>query len=149
MLLSMAMLVVALLPTGDSDWLFTGHTYGGYFTAGIPALCYFKRLGDKDSFSIDQSQAPSMLASILIMAFGYLTRVLKLSKRASKLSRLWLRTKPSEWLRRRSSRSQHDLKANHIWHFKYIVFYISYINFRATFDLFESMLWEVSRSCIP
>ncbi len=75
MLVTVIMLGVALLPTGDYPW-FTGD---GYFTiktpAAVPALCYFQRFGSHEynaQFKFVSVAGVSLVVSILVLAVGYL-----------------------------------------------------------------------------
>ena len=142
MLLMVTLLGIALLPTGDGWWLVGG-------SAGLPALCYFKRLvaqTPEERLEIDYVQTPSMIISIMVLFSGYLTRLIKLSKQATAFTKRWIRTKPGGVLKdalndsiERSGRSH----ASKYWRLKHLIFETVYILLRASFDMYESTLWEV------
>ena len=98
MLVTVIILAVAL---GDFSWLTDhfliselGNIKGGDFQVnkiGVPAICYFKKLDPSNSqrhFVTSRNQSPSMVISLLILFFGYLTRLVKLSSRATAFT--WL-----------------------------------------------------------
>ena len=95
MLVTVALLSGALLPTGDEGWGLTD-------TLGVPAICFFQSLKPKiiKSQFTSSAQMPSMVISILILFFGYLTRMVKLSKHATDLTKDWLRTKPASIIKK-------------------------------------------------
>jgi len=147
MLVTVTMLGVALLPTGDDLWF----AYKGSFT-GVPALCFFKRLGRKDlnqSYNADPIPTNSMIMSLLVLFLGYLTRLIKLSKKAAAFSRSWIRTKPSHKLRglrdgarKRVARPVPIILNGH-WISAYVYLEALHTFLRALLDLYESMLGEI------
>ncbi len=147
MLLMVTLLGIALLPTGDGWWIGGGSAYDE--VAGLPALCYFKRLvarTPEDRFEIDYVQTPSMIISIMVLFSGYLTRLLKLSKQATAFTKRWIRTKPGGILKdalndsiERAGRPH----ANNYWRLKHLTLETLYILLRASFDIYESTIWEV------
>ena len=93
MLVTVVMLGVALAPTGCSSWL-PAFRFGGDFSlGGIPVLCYFELVVPPYG---DQAQMRSMVVSILVLFFGYLSRLVKLSSKASTFSKKWLRIVPGQ-----------------------------------------------------
>ncbi|KAL8831441.1 MAG: hypothetical protein Q9170_005290 [Blastenia crenularia] len=151
MFVTVLMLGVALLPTGHRQW-FIDPDYSSGNTAGVPALCYFWRLGSQDykkQFRFGSLTAISMLISILVLAFGYLTRIVKLSDRANKASKRWLRDKPSQILRdirdgalHRTEKQVSNAYKIH-WIIGYILIEASYVWFKALSDVYGSVLWEI------
>ena len=144
MLIMVTMLGIALLPSGDIWWL------GDFYEVGrLPALCYFKRLiarSPEERFVPDPVQTGSMVISILVLFSGFLTRLIKLSRHATYLIKLWVRTKPGEILKDALNDSiQHvgRAQASSYWKLKHIVLETTYVFFRALFDIYESTLWEV------
>ena len=140
MLVTVALLGIALLPTGNQFWLYEG----------VPALCFFRgRNFNKQIFGLYFSaQGPSMIVSILVLFFGYVTRMIKLWPEASGFAKSWLRTKPGDKIRKVLEDSNHrskQPKANSYWKLKRMVFEIVYIVILAHLVLWDSMLWEVSR----
>ena len=141
MLVTVLMLGVALLPTGNTA--FAGD--------GLPAICQFKILGVKNDgvrygLSSSDPQSVYILLSTIVLFFGYLTRLIKLSARSTAFARRWIREKPRNILRkfldktlRAHSRANGSLRLS----LQYVLLEALYVCLRATFDLFESMLWEV------
>ena len=147
MLVTVTLLGVALLPTGNQFWLKPYNE--GLITLGVPALCFFQsRNFNLSIFGLDSgSQAPSMIISILVLFFGYVTRTVKLWPEASKFTRSWLRTKPGNAIKRvlhASNRRSRQPKANIYWKLQRMVFEVIYIVILAHLVLWDSMLWEVS-----
>lgn len=136
MLFMVTMLGIALLPTGDSWWIGPEET-----VAGLPALCYFKRLvaqKPQEGFEFDLFQASSMIVSVMVLFSGYLTRLVKLSKQATACTKRWIRTKPGGVLKdalkdaiNRAGRSH----ANGYWRLKHLILETVYIILRASFDI--------------
>ncbi|KAL8917936.1 MAG: hypothetical protein Q9172_005627 [Xanthocarpia lactea] len=98
MFITVVMLGAALLPTGVNQW------FSGPFdpAASIPAICYFRRLTSAtytERFELGSVSTLSMVISLFVLASGYLTRIIKLSERATIFSQTWLMEKPSGSLR--------------------------------------------------
>ena len=151
MLVMVTMLGFALLPSGDYWWFHlvqSGH-HRYTTTALLPALCFFRRLvarSSKEQFGFDSYTTISMLISILVLFSGYLTRVVKLSRKASNFTKLWIRTKPGRMLKRSLKSSIHRAEkpnASVFWRIEHLVLEIAYVLLRACFDIYESTLWEV------
>ena len=147
MLVMVTMLGFALLPSGDYWWFTTEDDY--YNTAPLPALCFFRRLvarSPEERFALAELSTGSMLTSVLVLFSGYLTRLVKLSRKATAFTKLWIRTKPGRMLRKslRSSIQRADKpNATIYWRLKHIVLETAYVLLRACFDIYESTLWEV------
>lgn len=145
MIAMVVLLAVALLPTGDSYWIVDEK---GHFIGGVPAICHFRRLTDPTDFSVLQNQGFTMLISLLILFFGYLTRILKLSARATNTLQIWLRVKPGKLVKKGLDAcymrllGQTPMKR---WYVPYVMLESILILGRATYDAYESMLWEVRR----
>jgi len=157
MLVTVIMLGIALLPTGDAFWLENvGERVG--MTEGVPALCYFRKLdprSEEGQFAPDAQLTTSMLVSMLVLFFGYVTRLFKLLFQATAFMRLWSRTKPGTALKktienasRRNALFEASIHGKATWKINYIVYNVLYIILRAAFDLYESMLWEVRLSTV-
>ena len=155
MVIMVMMLGIALLPTGDAFWLGDGESLP---YSRMPVSCYFKRLvarSPDDRFQVDGLNTPSMLISLAVLCSGYLTRLVRLSQKATTFTKSWIRTKPSrilkDWINDSVQRAGRA-KANIYWRLKHLVLETIYVLLRATFDIFESTLWEVcmlSRSYGP
>ena len=153
MIVTVSLLGVALLPTGNQWWL-SGLYSDGYDTSGIPASCFFQHHNfNKQIFGLSAStQGPSMIISILVLFFGYVTRMVKLWPEASEFTRSWLRTKPGDKVKKVLEDSNHrsrQPKANIYRKLKRMVFEIIYISTLAYLVILGSMLWEVSQSALP
>ena len=151
MLLTIILLGVALLPTGDENWVMShGSSIDApqsQFLGGVPTLCYYRSLGDDFAFSIGTSQGVSMLVSMFVLIFGYIARVVQLSTRASALSRRHIRVVPGAWLRSVLDRNYGRLanpQGRLFFKLTYVILCTAYLGIWATFDLYGSMLWEVS-----
>ena len=148
MVVTVSLLGIALLPTGNQWWL---AIYPD--TSGVPALCFFQsRNFDGGVFGVTSGnnliQAPSMIISIFVLFFGYVTRIVKLWHGASDFTRSWLRTKPGKAIKRvlhASNRRSRQPKANPCWKLQRMVLEGIYIVILAHLVLWDSMLWEVSR----
>lgn len=149
MIVTVSLLGIALLPTGNQWWL-KSHPD----TLGVPALCFFQaRNLNKQVFGMyssePASQQPlSMMISILVLFFGYITRMVKLWPKASKFIRSWFRTKPGNTIKRALHASNYrsrQPKANIYWKLQRMVFEVIYIVTLAHLVIWDSMLWEVSR----
>ena len=161
MIATVSLLAIALLPTGNQWWLFTD-SLGEVNTLGVPALCFFQaRNFNKQAFGISSDESllsnvydeqvtkpPSMIISILVLFFGYVSRTVKLWPEASGFTETWLRTKPGEAIKtalRASNNRSRQPNANIYWKLRRMVFEVIYIATLAHLAIWDSMLWEVSR----
>ena len=143
MIVTVSLLGIALLPTGNQWWLSSDTD-----TSGVPASCFFQVHNFRNQvFGLSATQAPSMIISILVLFFGYVTRVVKLWPSMSKFTRLWLKIKPGDttkrWLRVSHACSKQP-NANVCWTLLRMVLEIVYISDLAYSAVLGSMLWEVS-----
>lgn len=154
MFITVAMLAVALLPTGDTLWSF-GDDGSYQQSQGVPALCYFRRLGSHEhqkQFDVYSPGFISMIISIFILASGYLTRAVKLSNRASNITKAWFNEKPSHSLLHLRDCALERLErpvptSRKIqWVVGYILIETFNVWFKVLYDIYASMLWEV---CVP
>ena len=155
MLVMVTMLGVALLPSGDGLWFRSDNDYDN--TAQLSALCFFRRLvarPPEERFELETYTTASMLISVLVLFSGYLTRLFKLSRKATAFTKVWIRTKPGRILKSALRSSiQRAGKSNTTmfmyWRLQHFVLETAYILLRACFDLFESTLWEVRILILP
>ena len=143
MVVTAIMLGVALVPTGSTYWLPAFQPL-----AGIPVRCYFEPDAPPHTVSYwAPGPASGMIVSVLMLFLGYLTRLIKLSGKAAAFSNYWLRTAPGttwkRWLARcgcadRSGIMQLLVKVTYI-HMK-----TAYVCLHGWYEIFDSMLWEVS-----
>ena len=137
MLITVIMLVVALIPTGDVITV---------FLKWFPVLCTFRDLDHPKRFLYSPDITTYMLLSITILFVAYTTRLIKLSARSTAFAKRWLRQKPGSVLRRGLDKSLHHselsksalCRIHRLWILESL-----YISLRAIFDIFESMIWEV------
>ena len=147
MLVTVALLGIALLPTGNQFWL--NDYLHNIQTSGVPALCFFQgRNFNKQTFGLSTSnQGPPMIISILVLSFGYATRMVKLWPEASGFTRSWFRTKPGNAIKtilHASNYRSSQPKASIYWKLQRMVFEGIYIVILAHLVVWDSMLWEVS-----
>ena len=149
MLLTFVLLVIALLPTGDSKWLFWPPLDPSPYTDGVPVLCFFKILGvggRENQFTNDPDQTSTMVISIVVLCFGYMTRLIKISAWATNFTNQWCREWPGNLLKRRLAETESRSLlpgASLYWKLKRIVLGTIYLALRASLDLYSSLLWEI------
>lgn len=152
MFLMAVLMLIALLPTRNREWPSSGYSS----LSGVAASCYFKKLGKNGSYLIlsDNGQGISFAFSVVILTCSFWTRLVRLSPNASATVRCWLRDKPSYCLEQWLQKAFHQLILNNKggWSLLYILLYLicvilgfcySFLN--AAWELFESLLWEVSQ----
>ena len=147
MITTVSLLGVALLPTGNQWWLGSAVE-----TSGVPASCFFQGRNFRSHiFGLSSTQAPSMIVSILVLFFGYATRVVKLWRSTSNFTRYWLKVKPGhtikKWLRVSHACSRQP-NANFSWTLLRMGFETIYILTLANSVVLGSMLWEVSHRAL-
>ena len=154
MLVTMIMLSVALLPTGDDYWIvFWDPAVPGSMLAGLPVRCFYQRFATKHAFSHDGpylefTNERVMVISILILILGYMTRIIKLSSRATDITIYWLRLAPGiQWkesvAKFNGEGSQRSNKFR--WRLIYWLLQTVYVCLHAYYEVYESMLWAVGR----
>lgn len=160
MLITVLMLGAALLPTSDTLWLNASEpllwldpNHRNHLVPILaPALCYFRRLGSRDShdrFKIRSWTGTSMIISLVVLISGYITRMLKLWDHASNNCRYYLREVPSKTViatrgavLKRLNRPAPSFYKIH-WVVAYAAVETPYIWLKALFDIYESMIAEV------
>jgi len=151
MLVTVTMLGVALVPTGDGYWI-SSDIAGGDLNLTVPALCFFHGLVSRDpstQYTKDPVTTNTMILSLFVLVSGYLTRFVKLSEKATAFSKRWIRTIPSrksrilrdDALNRVAKPSPKILKSH--WVSAYVLLETLRILLRALLDISESMLWEM------
>ena len=158
MLITVMMLGAALLPTSDTLWLNASEpllwldpNHRKHLVPILaPALCYFRRLGSRDSDDRFKSwTGASMIISLVVLISGYITRMLKLSDWASGTCKQYLRMVPSEKIRTirgiflaRLNRPAPSFDKIH-WAVAYLTVETLYVWLKAFCDIYESMTAEV------
>lgn len=144
MIVTVSLLGIALLPTGSEWWLSGPSGYPD--TSGVPASCFFQ-----GRYFTKQPQSPVMIISLLVLFFGYITRVVKLWPSTSNFTRHWLKVKPGDtikkWLRVSHACSKQP-NANVFWTHLRMVFEVMFILTLAFSAVLGSMLWEVSHPAL-
>ena len=149
MTLLMSLLVVALLPTGNVAWLEFVSNWNT--TAGIPARCFFQAIGRRDSYDTNNGNENgkflSMLVSMIVLCVGHFTRVIRVSKQASRHSQSWLKDFPLNRLEGAVQQSfERTNGTGHTYYYslKYLSLSVVFILLLATLDFFSSLVWEAS-----
>lgn len=143
MLLMLIMLIVALVPTGYDAWRMTG------VESGPPAICYFGWVKSPvpRHFIIRSYKSLATLLSAAVLLVGYVTRLIKISRRASHLTERWARTKPGLALRRSIKYGKEHASmpgAGWFWRAMHLALESLYVMLKAYYDAYQSLLWEVS-----
>lgn len=148
MLVTVIMLGIALVPTGNSLWLPVVLYDSKWTLAGIPVLCYYE--SDAPPYvAHGRGRGPSsaMTVSVLVLFFGYLTRLVKLSSKAAAFNKHYLRTAPGmtwkRWLARCGSVNRPGAKYL-LLKVVYIIMETIYICLHGWYEVYDSILWEVS-----
>ncbi len=156
MLFNLILLTFALVPTAYDDWMvnFPDDTPNTRFSGAIYAQCFFTGTGNttyKPQFDMVY-QGLTFIISIIILVIGSLSRAIRLSPNGSHIARDWLCEKPSRLLQKKmqSSLTNVGSKKADNWASKtnYCLLSILALVFKCFFELYTSMLWEVSESII-
>jgi hypothetical protein len=143
MLILAIMLIVSLLPTGSPLWL---------YSSGAPTDCYFNSLAPSwkaPDWGLPRNNGFLAVSTITIVAYGYLTRFIKIFPSASMWTRTHLRVKPGKQVKRGLDTllTIVELVGPKWSHWTILVFYnpflVVFLMAKVVFDLIESMLWEV------
>ena len=136
------MLVVALALTSSRKW----PSYQNFPDTGLfydsPVSCSWKQ-------EYMMSGQPDPIFSICLVTAGYLARLTKLFTSTSDFSRLWLRDRPSSWLKRkydsaeRRKRTSNNAATRFYWKSLATFSLGVYVDARAVYDLYESLLSEL------
>ena len=150
MLIVALLLGLALLPTGRGDWIYMDNFIPSgefpnqsYFAGGVPALCAFRDLGP-DKY--EPFTTSTMAMSLFVLFTSYTSRIVKLFPHTDAFAQKWLRTKPGGIMKRALDRlrKRGDSEgAIQVWTLAHLLLLSLYLIFRATFEIFGSMLWEV------
>ena len=136
-------LSVALLPTGAEYW--SDSYYSSDPGPGVPALCAFRELAPS-KYAAGDLATPTMAVSLSILFTSYTSRVAKLFPETDAFAQRWLRTKPGDVLKGLLSRLHSRTNSEGVtklWSLAHLMLLSLFLIFRAMFDLFGSMLWEV------
>ncbi|KAG8527848.1 uncharacterized protein KY384_006764 [Bacidia gigantensis] len=144
MAIMVAMLGIALLPTGDAQWDKMSYSNAG----ALPVLCTFKRLSSQSSepgYEFNFIASPTMITSIMVLSLSYSTRLIKFSQHSSTLRNM-IRTKPGQVIKRALAKSIHKAKQGKkriLWRLAHLFLETLYVELRAILDIYESLLWEI------
>lgn len=155
MLMTGSMLLAALIPTGVNGWMSTTSTrYDRVSLGGVPAICYYQELSSKGSFSIESTSGFSTIISILILSYGFFSRALRLSAKATRFTHHVLSDVPRRWLQTRLDRLHKRVERpgnnpclKMLWKTLYVILLTFYLDLKTMRDILESMLWEVRPFC--
>lgn len=143
------LLVVALVPTGNQSWL-SDNTY-----IGIPAWCLFwYSIDDPSTVNNDgvNDESASMAPSILVLVFSYATRAINMFRWSSRQSKMYLRTKPGQLVKRHINAlytgGQKTKTKKWLLMIPYYLILSIFLVLRSWLDLFESLLFEVREALI-
>jgi hypothetical protein len=132
------LLVAALIPTGNDNWLPSDQPD----KTGTPALCLFSYPSTEGA-----TASLTMLFSVLILCISYIVRAIKLFKWSSTLSRLYLRTKPGNLVKMHLEKLYWGIQSTETGKWIICVPYYVVLSIllivRSWLDLLESMFWEV------
>jgi hypothetical protein len=161
MLFLVVMLALALIPTGGACGIQNAEqSYTTYGTSdegaslypGAPAKCCFELAFSSHFIGSDLTYFLSMIASELVLISGSLARVIKVFRSSSAFAKEWLRHKPARIskLTVRKLEERHGQSKASLMRPVFFVFHCTVIIFiilaRATYDIAESILWEVRLS---
>jgi len=147
MFIIIAMLSIALVPTGNDGWLPDesmdpdGVDVATPAYLGMPTKCFF-------NISVSNGiQLSSMIVSVFFLVTSYITRFIKLFQGPSDKARLYLRTKPGNGVKGLLGKMHRGMQVpqRHRWviSIPYWSTLTMFILARAWYDLMESMFWEV------
>lgn len=147
MLITVIMLGVALVPTGNPFWqtLMWNNKYDAMIS--IPVLCYYQP--DAPSWAFYGLKGPTFntTVSIVVLFVGYLTRLIKLSNKAAAFNKYWLRTAPGALWKNWMIECDNVDRSNsrYLLHkVRYIIMEVAYVCLHGWYEVYDSMLWEVS-----
>ena len=102
--------------------------------------------GRENRFTNDPDQTSSMVISIVVLCFGYMTRLVKISTWATNFTNQWFRERPGNLLKRKMAETESRSLlpgASLYWKLKCIVLGTICFALRASLDLYCSLLWEI------
>lgn len=152
MFCTICLLTVALIPTGNSEWLTDFKAINDvavihkYDYRGVPAVCYFTSMA-KTSYYTLSPPTVAFAISVIVLWAGFFARFFRLYSSLSLVAMEWLRGWPARQIKnpiRWSLRTHASLPASII----HDVFAVQLIILRAVFNLYGSMFWEVSQTNI-
>ena len=150
MVLLASLLLAALLPTGSRNWLDLTDEGGGFFPA-LAASCYFRQL-TLDTFTDGGLKLWSMILSIFVVGISYIQGGIKLFDPTAEVTRTYLRAWPGIYVKRllqylERKTSLRGFRA-HLWMLPYLLWYTIFAIARASWDIIDSMLMEVSQGTL-
>ncbi len=138
MVIMFIMLITALSLTSSRVWP-SGDWYELYYDS--PVSCAWKQEY--------MTYRPDAAFSVFLVTAGYLARLSKLFISTSEFFRSWLRDRPSSWLKhkydftQRRRRASNNATARVFWKLLGALSLRVYIDARALYDLYESLLSEL------
>lgn len=92
MLTIVVMLIIALIPTMQKNWMIPG--------IGVYAGCYYRFLG-KPHYQVREIDLLSIIISLVVLMAGYITKTIKLFRKKSDFTRWLFKIVPGNWGKRR------------------------------------------------
>lgn len=141
---TLILLTVALVPTGNINWFVP--LYLDRDNYGVPAICYFAHMSESSNYVLSEPSTSSILVSTVILWISFAARIVKLYPSLSRVATGCLRDEPGKLLKKQIKRplglrghAQVLLKMTHG------ALTAQLILFRAVFDFYDSLLWEISK----
>lgn len=139
MALTLSLLTVALLPTGNKFWPRNSSIPRDEY--GVPATCYFAAISESSNYNSFSWPTSSFIVSTVVLWTSFVARIVKLYSRLSRVAKECLRDKLGNWLKKLikwSLRPQRQAR----WPFRVIhdALTAQFILLRAVFDLYGSLL---------
>ena len=139
------LLRVASVPANNNSFNIPGN-----FLA-FPAKCFYgQQLEPEITFYYGPTLNVAMMtASLTFLVTSYIIRGIRISTICSKVSRKWLRVKPGNWVKKSHSEAiDHQARMKNpvrrkLWCFWKRQLTLSYVVFKALYEVGNSTLWEV------
>lgn len=119
------------------------HPQGRFYA--LPAKCFYERQHSGD-FELNEA---TMTVSLTFLVTSYTIRAIRISAICSRVAHKWLRVKPGNWVKKSHSkaidnqaRMQNPLRRK-LWCFWKRMLTLSYVVFKALYEVGNSTLWEV------
>lgn len=128
----------------------------------VPAICLYSRIGYQEavsSYSVDSIDNGNRLRpfntlfiflSLSFLWVSYATRAVTLFRHSTEFAKTWLRDKPGDQVKVyfiacfTKSKDSSTSRFKSLWSLLSRILFLAYVVGKATYDIGESMLWEVS-----
>jgi hypothetical protein len=147
MFATIALLVVALLPTGMGSWFDVNGDDESTNSLGQPAKCYYEKLRHVAIVNVsEEPQSVNMVFEMTILVFSYAIRTIKMFQRSSDWTTHIFKEVPSkfvkqilDYINRHSHQSDRPLH----WIIAYQLLLTGYVSTKALLEFYNSLFWEV------